>query len=77
MSLGLSRVGREVGFVLHRWLVLGIVFSPVEYSRGPIKVKLVLVRKVAQLVKTHVHQFGLARHDGVVGNSGGGEVIGL
>ena len=57
--------------------MLGAVAGTVDSSRVPIKSKLILGGTAAQPVKMHIHRFGLARHDGVVGNYGGGGVIGL
>ena len=63
--------------MVQRRVMLGALVAPVESSRSPIEVKLILGGMAAQPLKTHVHQFGLVRHDGVVSNAGNGRVIGL
>ena len=70
-------MGRAVGLVVQRRVMLGAVVAPVESAGGPIEVKLILGGMAAQPVKTHVHRFGLVRHDGVVGDTGGRGIIGL
>ena len=57
--------------------MIGAVVSLVESSGGPIEAKLILGSTEAHPVKAHMHQFGLARNDGVVGDTGDGGIIGL
>ena len=59
------------------WAMLSAVVGPVESAWGPNKSETDIGRHSSAASKTHVHRLGLARHDGVVSNSGGGVVIGL
>ena len=70
-------MGREVVFMLQRWVMLGALVGPVESAGGPIKAKLILGGSGAQPVKTNVYRFGLAWNNSVVDNYSGGGVIGL
>ena len=70
-------MGRAVGLMVQRRVILGSVVAPFGSSRGPIEVKMILGGMSAQPVKARVRRFGLTSHYGVVGDTGGGRVIGL
>jgi hypothetical protein len=53
--------------------IVGIVIS----ARFPMDNKLALAYAVANPIKTHVNGLGPALLDGVIGNAGSGDVVGL